>query len=223
MMDKYKSIYTDSLSGESSSEMGSNTSQAVKNRRLSEYRLKKRPSVEGLRSGPIFQVGGEFLFENGELVWCHRMKGMRSHAEIKVLRRALHIDGGDERIEHRLEAKWLEQELNDHISQGRQSPKQLRRKVEQPSTYRDSSRAQRNIPLISDEEEDRCLAHELGRNLSVATFNGKLQLVSDPNSSKAHLSRNEVGRHRNKVYEQRGAAYEVETPERVREYPFDDL
>lgn len=29
------------------------------------------------RGGHLFQVGGEFLFENGMVVWCHRMRHMR--------------------------------------------------------------------------------------------------------------------------------------------------
>lgn len=31
----------------------------------------------GLHGGSLFQVGGEFLFENGDLVWCHRMRNIR--------------------------------------------------------------------------------------------------------------------------------------------------
>ncbi len=30
------------------------------------------------RGGHMFQIGGEFLFEDGEVVWCHRMKHMRN-------------------------------------------------------------------------------------------------------------------------------------------------
>ena len=31
------------------------------------------------RGGNIMQVGGEFLFEDGQVVWCHRMKNFRNH------------------------------------------------------------------------------------------------------------------------------------------------
>ncbi|KAF7192149.1 Peroxiredoxin-like 2C [Pseudocercospora fuligena] len=45
-----------------------------------------------LRGGQPLQVGGEFLFEEGQVVWCHRMKNMRGHAEVKVIRRLLELD-----------------------------------------------------------------------------------------------------------------------------------
>ena len=49
--------------------------------------MKKR-----ITGGNWMQIGGEFLFENGEIRWCHRMKNYRGHAEIDVLRRILEID-----------------------------------------------------------------------------------------------------------------------------------
>lgn len=45
-----------------------------------------------LRGGNPMQIGGEFLFDEGQVVWCHRMKHYRNHAEVKVLRRLLEID-----------------------------------------------------------------------------------------------------------------------------------
>jgi hypothetical protein len=45
-----------------------------------------------LRGGNPLQVGGEFLFEDGRVIWCHRMKNFRNHAEVKVLRRLLELD-----------------------------------------------------------------------------------------------------------------------------------
>ncbi|KAK3068843.1 hypothetical protein LTR53_013277 [Teratosphaeriaceae sp. CCFEE 6253] len=45
-----------------------------------------------LRGGNPMQIGGEFLFEDGEVVWCHRMQDMRGHAEVKVLRKLLELD-----------------------------------------------------------------------------------------------------------------------------------
>jgi len=45
-----------------------------------------------LRGGNPMQIGGEFLFEEGQVVWCHRMRNYRNHAEIKVLRKLLDID-----------------------------------------------------------------------------------------------------------------------------------
>ena len=57
--------------------------------------LRKRLSMDGLRGGPSLQVGGEFLFESGQLIWCHRMTNVRGHAEMKTLRRVLDMDEVD--------------------------------------------------------------------------------------------------------------------------------
>lgn len=45
-----------------------------------------------LRGGNPMQIGGEFLFDEGQVVWCHRMKHYRNHAEVRVLRRLLDIE-----------------------------------------------------------------------------------------------------------------------------------
>lgn len=42
-----------------------------------------------LRGGNPTQVGGEFLFEDGQVIWCSRMKNYRGHSEIKTLRTLL--------------------------------------------------------------------------------------------------------------------------------------
>ena len=41
------------------------------------------------KGGDIKQVGGELLFESGEVKWCHRMRNTRDHAEVKVLKQVL--------------------------------------------------------------------------------------------------------------------------------------
>jgi hypothetical protein len=46
-----------------------------------------------LKGGDFKQVGGEFLFENGECTWAHRMKTTRGHAEVSDLRQMLGLDG----------------------------------------------------------------------------------------------------------------------------------
>jgi hypothetical protein len=51
--------------------------------------IRKRDVVKG---GNIFQIGGEFLFEEGEVVWCHRMRNYRNHAEVSVIRKVLELD-----------------------------------------------------------------------------------------------------------------------------------
>lgn len=73
--------------------------------------IKQIPAGRALVGGDMQQVGGEFLFEPvGELaaspvtpkvggeeekkvVWCHRMKNTRDHAEVPELREVLGLDG----------------------------------------------------------------------------------------------------------------------------------
>jgi len=45
-----------------------------------------------LKGGDFKQIGGEFLFENGEVTWCHRMRNTRDHAEIPDLRKVIGLD-----------------------------------------------------------------------------------------------------------------------------------
>lgn len=47
---------------------------------------------KALKGGDFKQVGGEFLFENGECVWVHRMRNTRDHAEVTDLRRRIGLD-----------------------------------------------------------------------------------------------------------------------------------
>lgn len=46
-----------------------------------------------LKGGDFKQVGGEFMFEDGECTWAHRMKTTRGHAEVSELRGLLGLDG----------------------------------------------------------------------------------------------------------------------------------
>lgn len=54
--------------------------------------LAKVKGKKKFRGGNLLQIGGEFLFEDGEVVWCHRMRNYRGHAEMDVIRRVLHVD-----------------------------------------------------------------------------------------------------------------------------------
>lgn len=49
-----------------------------------------------VQGGDLRQVGGEMLFEDGEVTWVHRMKNTRDHAEIDELRKVLGLNGKDE-------------------------------------------------------------------------------------------------------------------------------
>lgn len=49
------------------------------------------------KAGDMRQVGGEFVFENGKVTWCHRMRNTRDHAEAPKMKRVLGLgdDGND--------------------------------------------------------------------------------------------------------------------------------
>ncbi|MCJ1316983.1 hypothetical protein MMC15_002304 [Xylographa vitiligo] len=49
-----------------------------------------------LSGGHFWQIGGEFLFENGEATWCHRMRHTRDHAAVPEVRKQLRLDDHDE-------------------------------------------------------------------------------------------------------------------------------
>jgi len=44
------------------------------------------------RGGNFLQVGGEFLFEDGQVIFAHRMRNYRDHTAISVLRQLLGLD-----------------------------------------------------------------------------------------------------------------------------------
>lgn len=44
---------------------------------------------KGFKGGNYSQNGGEWLFEGGELKWCHRMRNTRDHAEVAELKEVL--------------------------------------------------------------------------------------------------------------------------------------
>ena len=62
-------------------------------------------------------MGGEFIFEDGRVTFCHRMKNTRDHAEIPVMRRELGLEG--ERPPAR--KRWSTTGLGRRLSQRRQS------------------------------------------------------------------------------------------------------
>ncbi|BGO94082.1 hypothetical protein NBRC10512_003715 [Rhodotorula toruloides] len=43
-------------------------------------------------AGDIKQLGGEFVFERGQVVWCHRMANTRDHAPFSELSQAMGIN-----------------------------------------------------------------------------------------------------------------------------------
>lgn len=45
-----------------------------------------------LSGGPTAQNGGEFLFQGGELKWCHRMQSPSDHTETEELKKVLGLE-----------------------------------------------------------------------------------------------------------------------------------
>ncbi|KAI9753057.1 MAG: hypothetical protein M4579_005356 [Chaenotheca gracillima] len=71
--------------------------------------------VQGLRqgtgatkAGDVKQVGGEFLFEDGVVTWCHRMRNTRDHAEVPKLRLVMGLDGAEKEEEKEKETSTEE-------------------------------------------------------------------------------------------------------------------
>lgn len=46
---------------------------------------------EALKGGPFDQVGGEFLFEDGRVTWCHRMRNTEDHTALAKIKQLLGI------------------------------------------------------------------------------------------------------------------------------------
>jgi hypothetical protein len=44
---------------------------------------------DALKGGPGDQVGGEFLFEDGKVTWCHRMRNTMDHSDLQKIREVL--------------------------------------------------------------------------------------------------------------------------------------
>ncbi|KAL9125459.1 MAG: hypothetical protein Q9217_005344 [Psora testacea] len=74
-----------------------------------------------LSGGDFWQVGGEFLFEEGQVSWCHRMRNTRDHAEIGETRKQLGLDGGFVKPERKRWSTGLTGGLGRRLSSKRQS------------------------------------------------------------------------------------------------------
>lgn len=44
---------------------------------------------KGMKGGSATRQGGEWLFQDGELKWCHRMQNSQDHAEVEELKEVL--------------------------------------------------------------------------------------------------------------------------------------
>ncbi|KAF2005648.1 hypothetical protein P154DRAFT_412767, partial [Amniculicola lignicola CBS 123094] len=51
-----------------------------------------KTGTKATKGGDFKQVGGEFLFEDGDCVWVHRMRNTRDHAEVTDIKQRLGLD-----------------------------------------------------------------------------------------------------------------------------------
>ncbi|KAF2867586.1 AhpC/TSA antioxidant enzyme-domain-containing protein [Massariosphaeria phaeospora] len=68
---------------------------------------------KALKGGDFKQVGGEFLFENGQCVRVHRMRNTRDHLEVEQVRVLLGLDG----VKPPLRKRWSHS--IKHMKEGR--------------------------------------------------------------------------------------------------------
>ena len=87
------------------------------------------------KGGDYWQVGGEFIFDDGEVTWCHRMKNTRDHAEIPEMRRQLGLDGATPPLRKTFSSgiRRSSSQLGRKLSDRRKSWSRSRDRSEKPS------------------------------------------------------------------------------------------
>ncbi|EUC43464.1 hypothetical protein COCMIDRAFT_100796 [Bipolaris oryzae ATCC 44560] len=106
---------------------------------------------KALKGGDFKQVGGEFLFENGECTWAHRMKTTRGHAEVSEIRSLIGLDSTRPPVRRRWshEVKGPEKNRRRTVSWGR-----LRSKSKSGKDVSVSSSKQTTPDRILEEENE---------------------------------------------------------------------
>lgn len=105
-----------------------------------------------LKGGDFKQVGGEFLFENGECTWAHRMKNTRGHAEVSELRSLIGLDG----TRPPLRKRWSHG-IKDDTKDKRRSLSWGRLRSKSKGT-KDIDTTRKSTPERVDEEDPKKLA-----------------------------------------------------------------
>ena len=100
------------------------------------------------KGGDYWQVGGEFLFEDGQATWCHRMKNTRDHAEIPDLRNKLGLNDRPPPVRTRSWTKGLTRRLSGQ----RHSSSRSRSRTRKDST-RGSSMEKVNEEMVNEGKE----------------------------------------------------------------------
>ena len=110
--------------------------------------------------GDYWQVGGEFLFEDGQVKWCHRMKNTRDHAEVTELRQRLGLDDERPPVRKRWSTSLTNSSLGRSLSNKRhswsQSRSQSRRRrlnVDSPEGSKEGSVMENNNAIKEVKEE----------------------------------------------------------------------
>ncbi|MCJ1233993.1 hypothetical protein MMC14_001951 [Varicellaria rhodocarpa] len=107
--------------------------------------------------GDYWQVGGEFLFEDGQVKWCHRMKNTRDHAEVTELRRRLGLDDERPPVRKRWSTNLANSSLGRSLSNKRhswsQSRSQSRRRRDSPEGSKEGSLME-NTNAIKEVKEE---------------------------------------------------------------------
>ncbi|KAL8673820.1 MAG: hypothetical protein Q9168_001785 [Polycauliona sp. 1 TL-2023] len=127
-----------------------------------------RAIYQGLKAGPrafkggdYWQVGGEFIFDNGQVTWCHRMKNTRDHAEVPEIRRRLGLDGAKPPLRKTFSSgiRRSSSQLGQQLSDRRKSWSRSRDRTEKPSPdgsmmekVKEDSAAEENSERQSKEE-----------------------------------------------------------------------
>jgi len=87
---------------------------------ISSFLLGLRSGRHMLSAGDFWQVGGEFIFEEGKVTWCHRMRNTRDHAETLEVQKQFGLDSEKGPIRKRW-STGLTEGLGRRLSNKRQS------------------------------------------------------------------------------------------------------
>ena len=115
-----------------------------------------------LSGGDYSQVGGEFLFHDGKVTWCHRMRNTRDHAEIPEIRKQLGVDAADEsesgerarQSRKRWSTHLTTSNIRRSLSNKRQSWSRSRSRTSREES-RDGSGVNRNSVIMKGVKEER--------------------------------------------------------------------
>ena len=113
-----------------------------------------RSGRKAFSGGDYWQVGGEFLFEDGQVRWCHRMKNTRDHAEVPELKKQLGLDDERPPVRKSWSTNLTNSSMARSLSNKRQSwSKNSSRRRESKDISKDGSLTNRNSVMEKVKEE----------------------------------------------------------------------